>query len=39
MPKHKPIKFETTLEPSLIRRVKEIKKNEKMKNGVNSIFL
>jgi CRISPR/Cas system-associated endoribonuclease Cas2 len=37
MPKHKPIKFETTLEPSLIRRVKEImQENENAKTVFNA---
>jgi hypothetical protein len=37
MPKHKPIKFETTLEPSLIRRVKEIiQENENAKTVLNA---
>jgi hypothetical protein len=37
MPKHKPIKFETTLEPSLIKRVKEImRENKNAKTVLNA---
>ena len=37
MPKHKPIKFETTLEKSLIKRIKEImRKNKNAKTVLNA---